>query len=159
MSGIVALVLVVLVLAGLWVAARSRRRELAGRSIVDIRIDDRGVAKARADGYDESVDWEQVTLIELVHRYGREAAPSIRDASLLLGRGGPRRPPGQVPSLLVVHGTDGQGCVLPATAEVVERFVARAAESALLPGFDPVNAVEVQQDGSLGTHVLWTRSG
>ncbi len=157
MTGLVVTGVLVLTLAGLWLAARVRRRELGSRSITDIRIDDTGVGKTRADGYTESVDWYEMTRVELVHRYGRRAAPSLRDASLLGGGGGRRGPPGQAPSLLVLHGTDGRGCVLPATDEVMERFLHRASDPALLPGFDPVGAAEAHHGGSLGTHVLWER--
>ncbi len=157
MAGVFAVVLVAVAVAGVWAAARSRRRDLENRVIVELRIDDQGVGKTRADGYTESVHWDQISRIELVHRYGREAAPSLRDASLLTGRRGHRGPPGQVPSLLIVHGAGEQGCVLPATDETMGTFVDQLASSGLVPGFDSLRAIELQHDGSLGTHLLWAR--
>ena len=132
------------------VKRRVRRRESSG--VVEATINARGVMKRRANGLEESVSWDDIRSIEVIHRVSDRRSGS--EAFLFRVRG--RHVPVDEPTLLVFH-ADDDGAVLPAWPEVVEALLINMRHKCSIGTSELQKVKDRIALRQRGTYVLWTR--
>jgi len=153
MSWLVFLVIVVLIVAVTVRGVKQRHRDQDASAITEATVDNSGVVKKRADGTHESVTWQEIHTIELVHRVtDRKGATEVL-SGFVIGR----ELPVDDPTLLVFH-ADDNGAVVPAWPEVVESLLSQMRHRCSMDTKElgVVRArIELRERGN---YVLWTRN-
>lgn len=116
------------------VARNQRRRHALDTATVELGVDDEGVTRVLGDGRRETVRWATLTEVEVLTV---DSGPHAADGAVL-----------------VLSGSDGDGCLVPATL-AVERGVVERLHG--LPGFDGRLLVQALEAEPPARTTCWAR--
>jgi len=153
MGWLLFLIFVLLVVALAVRGVKKHHLERDASAITEATINSSGVEKRRADGTHESVTWEEIHTIELIHRVTDRRRANEVVSGFLIGRDLPV----DDPTLLVFHAEEN-GAVVPAWPEIVGSLLIQMRHRCSM-GTKELGVVQARIElRERGNYVLWTRS-